>query len=329
MEQSFIAWLRGRCASLPQVEVGIGDDAAILQLPTAGESLVVCTDQIVDGVDFLSSQHAAADIGRKSVLINLSDMAAMAATPITLLVNLSLPTSDATQLAAGVYEGILAVAQQYNLSISGGDITVYDGPLGIAVTVLGTVPQQRRWLRSGAKEGDAIVVTGAFGGSILGRHLTPTPRLQAALQIAEAFDVHAAIDVSDGLSLDLDRLCAASGVGAEFELSAIPLHEDAHRLAEQDGQTAVEHAWGDGEDFELILAIPPGEVDRLLAMNLDVPLTRLGTFTGRTGLWARKPLAADSLDETKTAAKAKPGKPKASSQLERLSPRGFIHGRRS
>jgi thiamine-monophosphate kinase len=101
-------------------------------------------------------------------------------------------------------------------------------------------------------------------------------------------------------------------VGAEFELDAIPIHDDAVRLSATDRQTPLDHAWGDGEDFELILAVPANEIERLLKDDVGVPLTQIGTFTGRTGLWARK------IDEHG----------KKSSQLERLSPRGFIHGRR-
>jgi thiamine-monophosphate kinase len=309
MEQSFLAWLRGRTAVLPQVSVGIGDDCAILDWPIAergAQSLVVSTDQICDGIDFLSGQHSLADIGRKAVLVNLSDLAAMAARPVAIFVTLSLPREEATQVAAGVYEGILDIAQQYGLAIPGGDITVYDGPLAISITILGSVPAERRWLRSGAQEGDAIIVSGAFGGSILGRHLRPQPRVNFALELAARFPIHAAIDVSDGLSLDLDRLCAASGVGAEFSLESIPVHGDAVALSEQDGVAAVDHAWGDGEDFELILAVGAGQVENVLAENWGVPLTRIGTFTGRTGLWWRK----------------------ANGQMERMSPRGFIHGRR-
>jgi len=332
MEQSFLAWLRGRTASLPQAAVGIGDDAAILELPAemvgaaSKESLVLCTDMIVDGVDFLASEHALRSIGRKAVLINLSDLAAMAAKPWSMLVTLSLPDSESTRIAAEVYEGILEVAKEYQLSICGGDITVYHGPLAISVTMVGLVPADRRWVRSGAKVGDAIVVTGAFGGSILGRHLDPTPRVELALDLAAHWQVHAAIDVSDGLSLDLDRLCAASGVGAEIDRKQIPIHADAIRLSEQDGIAAEEHAWGDGEDFELILAVDPSEVDRLLASPQRVPLTRIGTFTSRTGLWNRQRVdERPGNDGTSVASK---GEVKYSSQLVRLSPRGFIHGRR-
>src|SRR6056297_181221 len=302
VEQSFIAWLRGRQQNLPQVTVGIGDDGAVIT-PTAGKQIVLASDGIVDGVDFLSDRHPLAEIGRKAVAINLSDLAAMGAVPTAILVNLSLPSEGATQTAAGVYEGMLAIADAFQLAIAGGDITVYDGPLAISVTIVGEVAAGRAWLRRGAVDGDAIMVTGAFGGSLLGRHLSFSPRVREALRIAEAVEVHAAMDVSDGLSLDLDRLCAASGVGAELEMESIPIHEDAIRIADQQQGTALEHALGDGEDFELILAMSQTDADRLLATDVGVAVTQIGNFTGRTGLWMRK-----------------------TGRLERLSPSGYIHG---
>lgn len=285
------------------MDVGIGDDAAVWT-PTPGRQTVMATDTIVDGVDFLADQHDAADIGRKSVAINLSDIAAMGAQPTAILVTLSLPSEAATQTAAAVYEGILAICQQYGVAIAGGDLSVYDGPLAISVTILGEVPAGKAWLRRGAEDGDAILVTGAFGGSLLGRHLTFEPRVEAATRLRECLDVHAAMDVSDGLSLDLDRLCAASGVGAEIDTSLIPIHDDAQRLAQQTPETtALQHALGDGEDFELILAVSQADADRLGEINVGVPLTQIGNYTARTGLWMRR-----------------------SGRLERLSPSGYIHG---
>ena len=211
MEHSFLAYLRGRCRSLPQVAVGIGDDAAIID-PT-GNQTVACTDQIIDGVDFDSANQSLADIGYKSMVINLSDIAAMGATPSSALVTLALPKDNATRIAGDVYEGIFQAATQYDVAIAGGDISTYEGPLSISVTLLGSVAPGQAWLRSTAQEGDAILVSGYLGGSIRGRHLRPTPRIDLSRQLRERVDVHAAIDVSDGLSLDLDRLCASSHLG--------------------------------------------------------------------------------------------------------------------
>lgn len=300
MEQSFLAYLRGRCRHLPQLPVGIGDDAAVWNPP--GESSIVCSDQIIDGVDFRSEEHPLRDIGFKALAINLSDVAAMGGEPTAAVVTLSLPEREATRIAAEVYEGILELCERYQIAVAGGDLSTYDGPLAISITLLGNLPAGAAWLRSGAGEGDAIVVTGRVGGSILGRHLRPEPRIELVRQIRQQAEVHAAIDISDGLSLDLDRLCAASGVGAELDLDAIPIHEDAIRLAESTGRTAFEHAWSDGEDFELILCLDPADAQRVCRADLGVKLTQIGNCVGRTGLWQR-----------------------SAGKLSRLSPQGYLH----
>jgi thiamine-monophosphate kinase len=300
MEQSFLAYLRGRCRGLPQVKVGIGDDAAVIESPRG--SLIACTDQIVDGVDFASGEHSLADIGYKSMAINLSDIAAMGAVPTSALVTLTLPKHDATRIAGGVYEGILEAAQKYQVAIAGGDITTYNGPLAISVTLLGEVPTGEAWLRSGAQPGDAILVTGPLGGSLLGRHLRPTPRLDLVAPLRQQVNIHAAIDISDGLSLDLDRLCASSRVGAELDLSNIPIHADAFRRSETTGETPLEHAWADGEDFELILTLSTQDAQTLLSSEAGRSIAQIGTITNRTGLWSRE-----------------------KGKIVRVTPRGYIH----
>lgn len=301
MEQSFLAYLRGRTRSLPQVDVGIGDDAAILSVGDGPLKQVACTDQIIDGVDFLSKSQPLASIGYKSIAINLSDVAAMGATPTAALVTLALPAGDATEIAGEVYEGILEACQQYNIAIAGGDLSTHDGPLSISVTLLGTVLDP--WLRSAAIEGDAVFVSGKLGGSILGRHLRPTPRVVLAQQLRQHVCVHAAIDVSDGFSLDLDRMLAASRVGIEMDLDAIPISEAAEELAAQSGRTPLEHAWSDGEDFELIFTVAPEEASKLECLELDGGVTRVGTVVGRTGLWKRTP----------------------NGKFERVFPQGYVH----
>lgn len=286
METSFLAYLRGRTAGLPQVKVGIGDDAAVLERPA--HPPIVCTDQIIDGVDFDSGDHALGDIGYKAMAINLSDLAAMGAVPDCALVVLSLPRGRATQIAGAVYEGILEAASQFDVAIAGGDLSTYDGPLSVTVTLIGHVPGGGpAWLRSGAQEGDIVLASGRFGGSIRGRHLRPIPRIELATAIRDRAEVHAAIDVSDGFSLDLDRLCASSGLGVELDVDAIPIHEDAVTLSAKTGKQAFEHAWSDGEDFELLMAVSPNDAEALLATELPAPLTAIGTLVGRTGIWKK------------------------------------------
>jgi len=313
VEQSFLAYLRGRTRGLPAVPVGIGDDAAVLSNPPPGSRMVACTDQIVDGVDFRFGQQADSDIGYKSMAINLSDIAAMGAVPTSALVTLSLPEEDATETAGAVYEGIFEAAEQFQVAIAGGDLTIYDGPLAISVTIFGTV--ETPWLRSGAGVGDALFVTGLLGGSLLGRHLRPHPRIELAAWLRRHVNVTAAIDISDGFSLDLDRLCAASRVGVELDLQRLPVSPDAAVRAEKTGRSAQQHAWSDGEDFELIFTCGSDDADRLEALAREremagngpgdrVALTRLGTIVSRTGLW-------------KTLAEGK---------FERVFPQGYVHG---
>jgi thiamine-monophosphate kinase len=287
METAFIQWLRSQVPPDPRVPLGIGDDAAVLDLPP-GRQWVVTTDMIMDGVDFVLGRHAPALVGRKSLAVNLSDLAAMGAFPVACFVSLALPRDGGGELARGIYEGIFELARQFDTALAGGDTNSWDGKLVISVTAVGHVAAGKAWRRSGARPGDQILVTGDFGGSILGKHFDFTPRVAAGMWLADHADVRAAIDVSDGMSLDLSRICQESGCGAVIDPAAIPVAAAATELASRgdDKTTALAHALGDGEDFELILALAPAEADRLLRLQpLDVPLTRIGQFVEKTGLW--------------------------------------------
>ena len=287
METAFIQWLRAQVPADPRVPLGIGDDAAVLDLPP-GRQWVVTTDMVMDGVDFVLGQHAPALVGRKSLAVNLSDLAAMGARPVACFVSVALPRHGGGELARGIYQGILELARQFDMALAGGDTNSWDGKLVISVTAVGDVADGKGWRRSGARAGDQILVTGDLGGSILGKHFDFTPRVAEALWLADHADVRAAIDVSDGLSLDLSRVCQESGCGAVLDRAAIPIAAAARELVSRgdDKTTAVEHALGDGEDFELILAVAPAEADRLLRLQpLGVPLTRIGQFVEQSGLW--------------------------------------------
>jgi thiamine-monophosphate kinase len=299
MELEFLRWLRERIPSSPQVALGIGDDAALLN-QTAGKQTVVTTDMLMDGVDFRLAECGARAAGRKALAVNLSDLAAMGARPVAAFVSLALPRSDEGDLAKQLLEGLLPLATEYECAIAGGDTNTWDGPLAISITAIGEANTGRSWLRSGAQPGDAILATGAFGGSIRGRHLTFTPRVRDALLLQElGANVHAAIDVSDGLSLDLSRICDASSCGALINLMKVPIHSDATALA-----NPLDRALGDGEDFELILAVPALTAEQLLATQpLGIPLTQIGWFEAELGM--RQQLA--------------------SGEIEPLSPRGYEH----
>jgi thiamine-monophosphate kinase len=300
MENEFVAWLRERLPPHPLLRLGPGDDAAVLR--TAGiDECVVTVDLLTDHVDFELAEADPARVGRKALAVNLSDLAAMASRPMAAVVAVALPRRGAWDLAVALYEGMLPLAERYEVAIAGGDTNTWDGPLVLSVTLLGQVTGRGPLRRSGAKPGDRILVTGALGGSILGRHFDFEPRVHEAILLNERYELHAGIDVSDGLSLDLARLVRASGCGAIVQVDAVPIHEAARRLAAQaaDGSTPLGHALGDGEDFELVLAVPAAEAQRMLAEQpLGVPLSAIGEIVAEPGLWQRegdgppRPLAA-------------------------------------
>ena len=307
METEFIAWLLSRLPADQRLEVPPGDDAAVLR-PPALRRTVVTVDMLMEGTDFiLGPDCSARTIGHKALAVSLSDLAAMGARPEAAVVAVALPRHGGDTLGREIEVGIEALAAEHGVTLAGGDTNAWDGPLVISTTAIGSVRPGAAWRRDGARVGDVLVVTGAFGGSLLGRHLAVAPRVREALFIAEHFTVHAAIDCSDGLSLDLARMMAASGTCGVVRLADVPIHADALRRAARDGGTALEHALGDGEDFELILAMPPEAARALVAAAgtapLDLPITVIGTVVAGTGLVAE---AADGVRSP-------------------LEPRGYIH----
>jgi thiamine-monophosphate kinase len=305
MEAELIDWLGRHLPSHRDLTVGIGDDAAVLRWG-AGPGCVVTVDVVMDGVDFHLAEVAVGRIGHKALAVNLSDLAAMAARPRAVVVGLVLPRQGGLQLAKELYAGMLPLTGRYDVALAGGDINSWDGPLVVSVTAIGEVTPHGSLRRSGAQPGDAVVVTGSLGGSRLGKHLDFEPRVNEALLLAERYKLHAGIDISDGLSLDLSRLCEASGCGAIVDLARVPVDLDAAEWARQlaDGSTALDHALADGEDFELLLTLPPDEAARLLAdQPLDIPITQIGEIVAERGLWQRD---ADGI-------------------VAPLPPRGFLH----
>lgn len=287
MEISFLNWLRPRIPAHPQVLVGVGDDAAVLAA-TPGRAWVVTTDTLTEGVDFRLAVDEPRRIGRKALAVNLSDLAAMAATPIAAFASLVLPRSNAASVAREVTLGMLDLAGDFGLSLAGGDTNTWGDGLVISVTVLGETTSRGPLLRSGGRIGDAVLATGRFGGSLLGRQFDFVPRVREALRLHADFDLHAAIDVSDGLSLDLFRLAEASECGAEIDPRAIPIAPAAYLMSREggSGKTPLEHALSDGEDFELLLAVGQAEADRLLrSQPLETPVRQIGRLVATRGLW--------------------------------------------
>jgi thiamine-monophosphate kinase len=310
METAFIEYLRQRLPGHPCLRLGPGDDAAVLSLGGAADA-VVTVDMLMDGVDFRLSEVDARRVGRKALAVNLSDLSAMAAEPMAALIAVALPRRGGMALARSLYEGLLPLAEEFGVAIAGGDTNSWDGPLVIAITAIGRVPGDRAsgvWRRGGARPGDVLLVTGELGGSILGKHLDFTPRVREALLLAARYEIHAAIDLSDGLALDLSRLVAESGCGAVLDLAAIPISAAAQTLAESDSaanaRSALDRALSDGEDFELLLAAPAQVARRLLAERpLGVPIAAVGECTAELGVRQRDALGG----------------------ISPLEPRGYVH----
>jgi thiamine-monophosphate kinase len=290
MESEFLAWLRSRLPSHPQLKLGPGDDAALLRL--AGSDCLVTVDVLSDGVDFELERIDPRRAGRKCLAVNLSDIAAMAARPVAAVIGLVLPRRGALDLAIGLYEGLLPLAEKYGVAIAGGDLNTWDHPLAVSVTVIGEPTPRGPLCRGGAQVGDQILVTGALGGSMLGHHLDFEPRICEALLLHERYALHAGMDVSDSLALDLSRLAAESGVGAALRLADVPIAPAAEEWTRQlaDGSTPMDHALGDGEDFELLITAPPDEARRILAdQPLRAPhgvsIAAVGQIVAEPGLW--------------------------------------------
>ena len=227
----------------PWTKLGIGDDCAILDVGPRS-NLLVTTDMLMDGRHFRLEADGPERVGHKALGVNLSDIAAMAGVPRAALVAVALPQAGASELARGLYDGMTVLAEQFGIDLVGGDTNAWDGPLVVCVTLIGEATSRGPVCRNGAKAGDAILVTGALGGSLhAGRHLRVEPRIAEALALHESAPLHAMIDISDGLASDLSHILVESGgLGAVLEETAIPIHSDAHEMSRNDGVSALDHA---------------------------------------------------------------------------------------
>ena len=289
-EFAFIDWLRQRTPSAERVLLGPGDDTAILRWP-GGANCLVTTDMLLEGSCFrLAETHPGApgagtarQIGRKAMAVNLSDIAAMAGIPVAAVVSVGLPRRGGRKLAEELYAGLREMADAFDTAIIGGDTNSWDGPLVINVTLLGEATPRGAVRRKGARPGDRLLVTGPLGGSFLGKHLDFTPRVREALALNAAVELHAMIDISDGLAADVAHLCAESGCGAVLRADAIPLADAARAMADE--RTPLEHALSDGEDFELVFAVAPADVETLLRAPPISGLAVIGECVAEAGLW--------------------------------------------
>jgi thiamine-monophosphate kinase len=241
----------------PAVVVGAGDDCAVLETGAADGHCLFKTDAVVEGIHFTADTPPEL-IGRKALARALSDIAAMAGTPTAALVTLGLPRDFDVARLEKIYAGLNALAREHAVAVVGGETTTNPERLWISIALLGTVPRGRAALRSGAKVGDAIFVTGELGGSLAGRHLEFEPRLAEARWLAAHYPLHALMDLSDGLAGDLRHILKASGVGAELLKRAVPVSRaaKAHARTGDTAKPAIVAALTDGEDFELLFTLP-------------------------------------------------------------------------
>jgi thiamine-monophosphate kinase len=309
-ELSLLERIRHRAKSTGTgLRLGIGDDCALLRL-RPGEELAVTTDLSIAGRHFRLDWHPSESVGHRTLARGLSDLAAMGARPVATFLSLGLPreltiarprrkSRPQSPWIEGFLNGFLTLADLHNAPLAGGDLA--ESPVAVADIVLaGAVPRGRALLRSGARPGDLLYVTGKLGGASAGLqglaklmggrgasrgrippglqdslapHLYPQPRIDQGIYLQKRELANAAIDLSDGLSTDLSHICAESGVFAEIDAAAIPIHPDA----------TLDQALHGGEDYELLFsASPSAGIPRAIA---GVPITRIGRVlrAGRKG----------------------------------------------
>jgi len=280
--------------------IGIGDDMAQIQL---GEdiSVLVTTDMLLDGVHFDLEKATVKQVGYKAIAVSLSDCAAMATVPVAAVVCVALPRGFGEEELKQLHSGISIASERFGCALVGGDITRWDnkGLFAISVAMLSRASGSEPIKRSGAKIGDSICVTDSLGGAGRGKHLEFEPRVKEAIKIAQMETVNSMIDISDGLSSDLNRICRSSRVGALVDAEKLPISEEAKK-----SENPLNSALNDGEDFELLFTVSEEGCQRLLRRwSEPIAITRIGTITDGRKVQIRMP----------------------DGQVEDLQPKGYDH----
>ncbi len=251
---------------------GPGDDMAVMKV--GGEELLITADTLLEGVHFDLSTATLEQVGYKAMACSLSDCAAMCSSPIGAIGCTSFPTYLTMAQIEQLHSGVQKAARKYNCPIIGGDVTSWDNPLAISITMFSVMKNGRKPVyRSGAVVGDRIMVTGKLGGSIKGRHLTFEPRIKESELIYDNSDLHSMMDISDGLAGDLRHICKESEVSAILDHALIPYSDEVST-----NNDPVSNALSDGEDFELLFTVSENDSVNLLKEwpYTNVSLTVIG-----------------------------------------------------
>ncbi|MCS6293060.1 MAG: thiamine-phosphate kinase [Nitrospira sp.] len=292
----------------PLVRKGIGDDAAVVSIP-AGDWAVLTTDLLTEGVHFNLCTASPMSVGYRAAMANLSDVAAMGATPRFLLVSIAIPPTLRAADIHALYRGLMSACDRHEVRLIGGDTSASRQGLFLSITLLGTTPKSRALFRNGARVGDGIYVTGTLGDSLAGlrlltnrsssqrgtalkkiardflidRHRHPTARVQEGLWLNQGRLATSAIDISDGLSGDLRHLCEASLVGADIELSRLPISPACRAYADKQKVDPSALALAGGEDYELLFTVAARDEQKLerQARARRFLVTKIGTIRPR------------------------------------------------
>lgn len=276
-EDNITAWFAAQGkADTQQFPIGIGDDMAQVQCGGDG-TVLITTDMLLDGVHFDLSMCTLEEASYKAMAASLSDCAAMATVPVCAVAAVALPVSFGAEELKRIHAGITAAGSLFDCALIGGDMTKWKEPSGrfaINITMLSRVSGWHEPVRrSGARAGDIIGVTGPLGGSAAGKHLHFMPRVAEALAMTKTARLHAMMDITDGLSTDLNRICTQSGVGALLEMERLPIAEAARKTDDP-----IDAVLNDGEDFELLFTAAPEEFAKLQNAP-SAAVTRIGTMT--------------------------------------------------